>query len=192
MPDRPRFTLLVVSSADGFIARAPGHAPADWASAEEQALFLAAVDAADWGIMGRTTHEAAFKPHRRRVVLSRSAPEPAWRTPSHLWLDPADMTPDDLAALVDPAHPLREGLILGGTAVHDWFAAHGRIDMVELTVEPVRFGAGLPIFFDQSDRDPMAAFEKKGFLVANERALNTGGSRLVTLRPAGSEAVRSG
>ena len=32
------------------------------------ALFLAAVDAADWGVMGRTTHEAAFKPQRRRVV----------------------------------------------------------------------------------------------------------------------------
>ena len=33
----PRFTLLVAASADGFIARAPGHAPSEWCSPEEQA-----------------------------------------------------------------------------------------------------------------------------------------------------------
>jgi dihydrofolate reductase len=66
----PRFTLLVAATADGFIAREPGHPPADWCSPEEQAVFLAAVDAADWGIMGRTTHEAAYKPFRRRIVTS--------------------------------------------------------------------------------------------------------------------------
>jgi len=36
----PRFTLLVVCSADGFIARRPGEAPSAWASPEEQAVFL--------------------------------------------------------------------------------------------------------------------------------------------------------
>ena len=183
MPARPRFTLHVVASADGFIAREPGHAPADWASAEEQALFLAAVGAADWGIMGRTTHEAAFKPDRRRIVLSRSAARPEWRAPRHLWLDPAERGPDDLAALVEPVRPLREGLILGGTAVHDWFLAHRRIDAVELTVEPIRFGAGLPIFSGQTARDPVEAVRRAGFALAGERAPNARGTRLATLRP---------
>jgi Dihydrofolate reductase len=181
---RPRFTLLVVASEDGFIARAPGHAPADWASAEEQALFLDAVDRADWGIMGRTTHEAAFKPHRRRIVLSSAAPKPEWRTERHLWLDPDGASPDALAALAAPTHPLREGLILGGTRVHDWFADHGRIDAAELTIEPVRFGDGLTIFSDQGAADPVAAFAARGLAPVAERALNAGGTRLVTLRPA--------
>jgi len=96
-PDAPRavtpcFTLLVVASADGLIGRHPGHSPADWASAEEQALFLSAVDAADWSVMGRGTHETAFRPQRRRIVFSRSAPAPQWRAPAHLWLDPARLT----------------------------------------------------------------------------------------------------
>lgn len=178
---RPRFTLLVCASEDGFIARAPGHAPADWASPEEQALFLAAVEAADWSVMGRGTHEAAFKPQRRRIVLSASAPRPEWRAPSHLWLDPAGLAPDAVAPMVAPVRPLREGLILGGARVHDWFAAHDRIDAVALTVEPVRFGDGLPVFSDQRARDPVAAFAEKGWTAAAARTLNAAGTRLVTL-----------
>jgi dihydrofolate reductase len=181
---RPRFTLLVACSTDGFIAREPGHAPADWCSPEEQAVFLAAVDAADWGIMGRTTHEAAFKPWRRRIVLSSAAPRPDWRTERHLWIDPAATTPDGLAALVAEVHPLREGLILGGTRVHDWFAAHGRIDRVRLTIEPLTFGAGLPVFSGDEAGDPVAAFARRGWRVVAEEILNAAGTRLIDMAPA--------
>lgn len=182
---RPRYALHVVATLDGLIARHPGHSPADWASPEEQAAFLAAVETADWGILGRGTHEAAFKPARRRIVFSQSAPEPIWRTETHLWLDPARLSPDDLPGLVADRHPLRAGLILGGAQVHDWFHAHGRIDAVELTVEPVRFGSGLPIFSDQRARDPLGAFAEKGYAPRAERRLNAQGARLVSLGPGG-------
>lgn len=180
---RARFRLLVVASADGFIARAPGHSPAEWASPEEQALFLSAVDAADWAVMGRGTHEAAFRPDRRRIVFSGGAPGPEWRAPTHLWLDPARVAPDGLGDLVSAVRPLREGLILGGTRVHDWFHARGRIDEVSLTVEPARFGCGLPVFGDQTARDPVAAFAEKGYAPLTVRILNAGGARLITLAP---------
>lgn len=179
----PFFTLLVVATADGFIGRVCGHSPADWASAEEQALFLRAVAAADWSVMGRGTHETAYRPERRRIVFSRSPPAPEWRTPTHLWLDPARLTPDALAALVAARRPLRHGLILGGGAIHDWFHAHRRIDAVSLTVEPLRFGEGLTLFSDQRARDPVAAFTEKGYRIRGERTLNVAGTRLVTLTP---------
>jgi dihydrofolate reductase len=181
---RPRFTLLVVASADGFIARTPGESPATWASAEEQALFLDRVARADWSVMGRATHEAADRPDRRRVVFSSRGG--GWVRPTQLWLDPAGLTPDDLAARVEAVRPMRDALILGGTRVHDWFLAHGRIDAVDLTVEPVTFGTGLPIFSGQDRRDPVAAFAAHGFRVARERALNATGTRLIRLDPAGS------
>lgn len=180
----PRFTLLVVCSADGFIARRPGEAPSAWASAEEQAVFLAAVDAADWAVMGRGTHQAAPRPDRRRIVFSRSAPAPEWRAPTQLWLDPAAATPAGLAALVAGRHPLRAGLILGGTAVHDWFHARDAIDAVTLTVEPLRFGSGLPVFGDQRAPDAEGAFAEKGWRVAAESRLNAAGTRLLTLAKA--------
>ncbi|MCX7643985.1 MAG: dihydrofolate reductase family protein [Rhodobacteraceae bacterium] len=179
---RPQFALLVVATADGFIARHPAHAPADWASPEEQAHFLAAVDAADWGILGRRTHEAADRPDRRRIVFSAAARRPEWRRPTQLWLDPAGLAPDDLAALVAPVRPMRQAVILGGTAVHDWFHRAGRIDRVLLTVEPVTFGAGLPLFSGQSG-PPEAVLARLGYRAAAERPLNGRGTRLVTFLP---------
>lgn len=182
---RPRFTLVVASTADGFIAREPGHAPQDWASPEEQAIFLAAVDAADWAIMGRVTAETAPKPWRRRVVFSTSAAAPDWRLPSQLWADPRGLTPDDLPELVAAVRPMREALILGGARVHDWFHAHGRVDAVTLTVEPVRFGAGVPLFPGDAGGDPVEAFERRGYVVAGSAPVNGRGTVLVRLRPGG-------
>lgn len=180
---RPAFTLLVVATADGFIARHPAHTPADWASPEEQALFRAEIAAADWGIMGRHTHQAADRPDRRRIVFSSSAPEPHWRRPVQLWLDPAGLAPDDLPALVGAVHPLRRGVILGGTAVHDWFHRAGRIDRVLLTVEPVRFGAGLPLFGGETG-PAEAVLARLGYRRTEERTLNPAGTRRLAFLPA--------
>jgi dihydrofolate reductase len=180
---RPVFTLLVVATADGFIARHPAHSPADWASPEEQSLFLAEVEAADWGIMGRRTHEAADKPHRRRIVFSTSAPQPVWRRPTQLWLDPAGRSCDDLAVLVAPVRPLRRVVILGGTSVHGWFHDAGRIDRVLLTVEPLTFGAGLTLFPGRSG-PAEEVLARLGYRSVGECALNGRGTRLVTFVPA--------
>jgi len=178
-----RFSLIVACSEDGFIARASGQRPADWASPEEQALFLATVDAADWSIMGRVTAELAPKPWRRRVILSSGATAPDWRRPAQLWVDPSGLTPDDLPALVAPLRPMREALVLGGTRVHDWFLAHRRIDAVTLTVEPVRFGGGLPVFSDQNGAGPVEAFVQRGFAVHGMAPVNDRGTMLVRLAP---------
>ncbi|NNU81509.1 hypothetical protein HMH01_13800 [Halovulum dunhuangense] len=181
---RPRFTLLVVASEDGFIARHPADNPAGWASAEEQALFLAAVDAADWSVMGRHTHEAADRPERRRIVFSSRGG--GWKRPTQLWLNPEGITPAALPGLVGHVHPMREGLILGGTAVHDWFHRHGAIDEVRLTIEPVRFGTGLAIFSGDGPQDPERAFTSRGHVRSDEEVLNAAGTRLLTLRPSGA------
>ncbi len=180
---RPHFTLTVVTSHDGFIARHPGDSPAAWASAEEQALFFADVEAADWGILGRHTHEVADRPDRRRIVFSGAAG--GWRRPTQLWLDPANLTPSDLPERVDTVQPLERGVILGGTRVHDWFLTHGAIDRVHLSVEPVAFGAGLPLFSDQ--RGPAeTVLEALGFLCRSDRRLNAAGTRHSVWVPRGA------
>jgi dihydrofolate reductase len=183
MAQSARFSLVMVASSDGFIARQAGHAPWDWQSPQEQAFFLATVAAADWSIMGRTTHETAFRPDRRRIVFTHTAPQPEWRMPPHLWLNPARIKPDDLPSLVAAVHPMRSGLILGGADVAAWFLDHGRIDEVLLSIEPIRFGAGLPIFPGDGAGDPVGRVRAKGFEVHSERALNPSGTRLVTLVP---------
>lgn len=172
----PVWTLAVVTSVDGFIGRTPDEPPHLWASPEEQAVFLADVAAADWSVMGRGTHTAADRPDRRRIVFSSSAGAGEWRRPTQLWIDPATLAPADLPALVGHIHHLRAGLILGGTRVHDWFLAHDAIDAVHLTVEPLTFGAGLPLF--SAARGPAEeVLAARGFRLGASRRLNARGTR---------------
>lgn len=173
----PFFTLAVVVSSDGFIARHHDDSPATWASPEEQVLFFRDVDAADWAVMGRNTHLAADRPNRRRVVFSSSTPEANWRRPSQVWINPAGFLPRDLPALVSHIRPMRTGLILGGTRVHDWFLEQGAIHRLHLTIEPVRFGAGLPVFSNQSSKTPREIVRDAGFAMQSDEVLNQQGSR---------------
>lgn len=173
------FTLTVATSADGFISRSTDEPPQAWASAEEQALFFRDVEAADWAIMGRNTHEAADKPYRRRIIFSSKTS--GWIRPTQFWLDPAELTPDDLIESVSHIHPLENGLILGGTRVHDWFLAHGAIYKVNLTIEPVKFGTGLLVFSDQTSTDPIGVFESRGFKIDSDEVLNATGTRYLEM-----------
>lgn len=172
---RPHLTLTVATSADGFIARTPEEPPQVWASPEEQVLFFNDVEAADWAIMGRHTHLAADREDRRRIVFSTSVS--GWQRPTQLWLDPAALVPSDLPALVSHRAPFERGIILGGTRVHDWFFRHGAIDRVHLTIEPVRFGTGLPVFSGAEGADPLAAIGETGLDLVSDTVLNDSGTR---------------
>ena len=149
MLTKPQITLLAVTSLDGFIAKQSGHAPATWASVEEQQHFLKQMDQMDISVMGRVTHEAAFRPDRKRIIFSSSAQSQAqnkeWCHPNHLWVNPANMDAADILACLDGASKVA---LLGGTRVHDWFLEHGLIDVIELSVEPQMFGQGLALFDD--------------------------------------------
>ncbi len=175
----PCFTLTVATSADGLISPTTDTPTHSWVSAEEQELFFADVEAADWAIMGRHTHEAADKPDRRRIVFSTS--RSGWQRPTQLWFDPTGASPQDLADQVRDVRPLRQGLILGGTRVHDWFLAHRAIHRVNLTVEPVRFETGLPVFTGQQQTDPVGIFLDLGFRLSADRRLNEAGTHYYEL-----------
>ena len=181
LPKNMRFKLVVVATADGFIAKAPGHAPSSWASREEQEVFFAEVDAADWSVMGRGTHEAADRPDRRRVIFSAKGGGGLWKRPTQLWIDPARLSIADLPGRLKPIHPVRNVLILGGTRVHDWFLERGAINEVLLTIEPVRFEKGLPIVTGQTETDALSVFTARGFVAKDEAVLNAAGTRLISL-----------
>jgi dihydrofolate reductase len=176
------FTLTAVVSADGYIARRAGEHPGSWASAEEQARFLAEVPRYDWAFMGRTTHETAFRQDRCRVVFSRAAAGLEWREETHLWVDPDRVSLPEILSELTRIRPPRRCVVLGGATVHDWFLERDLIDRIELTIEPLRFGAGLPLLTRQTD-DVVAELLRRGFAVVDEQRLNPQGTRLLLLTP---------
>jgi dihydrofolate reductase len=176
------FTLTAVVSADGYIARRAGEHPGNWASAEEQARFLAEVPGYDWAFLGRTTHETALRKDRRRVVFSRTAAGLEWREATHLWVDPGQVALADILAALKPVRPPRRCIVLGGTTVHDWFLERALIDRIELTIEPVRFDAGLPFLTGQQG-DVTAELFARGFVLIEQQELNPQGTRLLVLAP---------
>lgn len=178
---RPRFTLIVVTSRDGYIVPGDGASPETWASVEEQRHFRGLVADLDWAFMGRRTHELAWHPNRRRVVFSRILAGPEWRHPLHLWADPARVGLDAILAELPAVHPAGRCGILGGVEVHDWFAAGDLIDAVELTIEPLTFDGGLPLFSWARGCDPCRSLAGLGLRQVGERRLNAGGTRLLRL-----------
>lgn len=186
---RPEFTLVVATSSDGFIARRSGESPASWASPEEQTHFFGKVGAACWSVMGRKTHEVADREDRRRIIFSGHVEEPEWRRPTQVWVNPARLEPDDLPMLVEAVEPMTAPLILGGTLVHDWFHQHRAIARIELTVEPVAFGSGLPVFSGDGASDPLTLFGCRGYGVIGDRVLNRKGTRLISLEPVPEQAA---
>ena len=168
-------TLTVACSADGFISRNTDEPPQVWASKEEQSLFFQDVEAADWAVMGRNTHLAADRPDRKRIIFSTTIA--GWERPTQLWIDPSRYSPFDLEGLVSERGAFKHGIILGGTRVHDWFKDHGAIDRVHLTIEPVRFGSGLPIFSDAKGADAVEVIAGLGLGLVSDEVLNEGGTR---------------
>lgn len=174
------FTLTAVISADGYIGRRAGEHPGTWASAEEQARFLAEMPGYEWAFMGRTTHETAFRQDRRRVVFSRSAAGLDWREDSHLWVDPNRIAMAEILAALTPIQPPRRCIVLGGTTVHDWFLERDLIDRIDLTIEPLRFDDGLPLLTGQWD-SAEAVLARHGFVTIDRQRLNPEGTQLLVL-----------
>lgn len=182
MPARSRtrslFTLIAVTSRDGYITGPHGEPPATWASPEEQLLFAETVSALDWSFLGRVTHTLAWRSDRRRVVFSRGCRMPLWRHPARLWVDPERVPLPIILDALAPVQPPEHCGILGGVAVHDWFAHQGLIDAAEITIEPLTFAAGLPLFSTTVGRDPIAALEAIGLRLTDTLTLNAFGTRL--------------
>ncbi len=168
------FLLLAVVSSDGFIARYPGDPPWAWASPEEQERFRATMAKVTWSVLGRVTSETAPRPQRKRIVFTSSVKGVAWLTEHHLGFNPAGATFDEATETAKS-----DGLVavLGGTRVHDYLLAIGRIDEIRLSIEPITFGEGLPLFTGVAWAGLAVHLERHGMTQAGpDEVLNAAGT----------------
>ncbi|MBI2484779.1 dihydrofolate reductase [Candidatus Uhrbacteria bacterium] len=135
--------LLAAMSANGYIAERADQSSLDWTSKEDTKFFVEKTKEIGALIMGRRTYETIGRPlpGRLTVVMSRT---------------PADFPsqPDVLEfTTAEPTEILRkleergfsQVVIAGGASVYSAFLSLGLVDELYLTIEPVLFGAGIPL-----------------------------------------------
>lgn len=142
-------------SLDGCLTR-HGHPGTGFASPADHAFFRSALQTFDCSIAGRHTYEAgresilrARQGSRLQMILT-STPDrfEADALPEHLEFKNAD-TPAVVAELA------RRGrsrcALLGGPRLYTEACAHGLLDELWVTIEPVAFGEGARMFTGRTD-----------------------------------------
>jgi dihydrofolate reductase len=159
---RPRCSVFIATSLDGYIARADGSL--DWLALVEApgedygyGAFAGSVDAL---VMGRGTYEAALAfaawPYRDlRVIVLGHAPRPSRHGEEHTDLAPAALC----ARLAD------EGVghiyVDGGATIRGFLDA-GLIDDLTISIVPIVLGAGVRLFGGTAEHR-LTLIESRGF-----------------------------
>ncbi len=168
----PKYIALAAMTLDGKIATRAGEFTG-WTSKEDKVHLHRLLDASDAVIVGRTTYKTAKKPLSKRncIVLTREVAGTKRVSKNLLYCNPQRT---NLKALVKELG-YRTVAVLGGTQTYTFCLEHGMMGEIYLTIEPVVFGKGLPMF------DTKSALMKKFYLVSLKR-LNKNGSILLRLK----------
>lgn len=134
--------LMMAQSIDGMIARHPEHFP-DWTGKSDKRLFVEVTKRAGVMIMGSRTFDTLGKPlpGRKHVVMTRNRSRRSrWENliftdePPHIILENLE------------AEGFSEAVLAGGSLINGLFAREGLIDEAMITIAPMIFGQGIPLF----------------------------------------------
>jgi len=135
--------LIVVSTADGFIAKDAGHTAMMWTSMDDKKHFVELTKRAGVIVMGSTTFKTMPKPLKDRlnIVYSRN-PDSIDKADN---VEVTNASPAELIASLE-ARDYSEVAICGGSQIYTNFIKSGLVNTIYLTIEPVIFGQGINIF----------------------------------------------
>lgn len=142
--------LIAAITADGFIARSPEEFSLDWTS-EEDTKFFRARTRGIAVVMGDTSYKILYKtmgrgmPNRLNVVYTRAPEEFKGHDIMTTGKEPVEL----LKELEQKGHS--EVAIIGGSTIYTLFLKAKVINTIYLTVEPVLFGRGVPLFNEPLD-----------------------------------------
>jgi dihydrofolate reductase len=138
--------LVAAITADGFIGRNAGHL-ADWTSREDKKLFVRLTKQAGTMVMGSKTFATIGRalPGRKTIVYTTR--------PDEFSVDGVEATDESPVELV--ARLENDGVkalaVCGGASIYALFMDAGVVDELYLTIEPLLFGTGVPLFSSELD-----------------------------------------
>lgn len=140
-------TVLVAAiTVDGFIGRTNDHFP-DWSGKADKRLFVEITKQMGTVVMGSRTYATIKRPlPERRTIVYTSRPE----TITAEGVETTHETPEELVKRL--ASEGATGLaVCGGSTVYGQFMKAGVIDELYLTIAPLAFGRGVPLWSEELD-----------------------------------------
>ena len=136
--------IIAAVSVNGKIAERVDQVSMDWTSKEDMQFFVKKTKEAGNVVMGRTTFETIGKPlpGRLNVIMTRT-PDASKNIDEQLLY--TDKSPKEIVDFL-----LNKGFdqvaVTGGAQVYSAFLKAGLVTDLYLTIEPVLFGTGVPLF----------------------------------------------
>lgn len=138
-----KVSLIAAVTADGFIGKDAAHTSLSWTSSEDKQWFSRHTKEAGCIIMGARTFQTIGRglPGRTTLVYTN---HPQTIT----GIDGVEPVHGDPAALLTQLESkgVSTVVICGGTSIYTLFMKAGLLDDIYLTVEPLFFGTGTPLF----------------------------------------------
>ena len=141
-----KVTMMMVMTADGFIAKSVNQSPMEWTSSADKEIFIQRTKEAGVIIMGLSTYKTIGKPlpGRLNMIMTYS---PEVETGIEGQLEYTNRQPNDLIKYLSDKG-FSEVILGGGTAINSLFLKAGLVDEIQITIEPLLFGGGLTLFKD--------------------------------------------
>ena len=139
----PVFSAVAAVSLDGRRSPTPDQ-PSDWTSTADKKMLKRILNGADWLVVGRVTYELhrRFLCRRRCLVLTGSA-QTAWHQDDRLvFRDPRTLDLPEFFRQVGAG----DVTVIGGCRTYSYCLERELIEYLYLTIEPVAFGSGPPLF----------------------------------------------
>lgn len=132
--------IIAAVSADGFIGKDPKEPSTAWTSLADKKHFSEITKRAGVIVMGAKTFATIGKalPLRRTIVYSNNS----INAPG---VEVTTLPPAELVAKLEK-EGVKELAICGGATIYSMFMKTGVVDSIYLTIEPVIFGSGIPLF----------------------------------------------
>jgi dihydrofolate reductase len=138
-----KIILMMVMTADGFIAKTENHNSMEWSSKSDKQAFVKETREAGVVIMGSSTFATIGKPLKDRltVVMTRATDQNS--IPDSLKF--TSTSPQELCDYL-AQKGYEKAILCGGATINGLFLKAKLIDEIWLTIEPKLFGKGLTIF----------------------------------------------
>lgn len=172
-----KVVAIAVSSINGKITKGNSLKVRSWVSKEDSDFFNSRLSTAKLVVMGRGTYDAnrsIIKPRKEclRIVLTKN-PNKYLRFEVPNQLEFSSDFPKEIVKKLGK-RGYQEMLLVGGSKIYSSFLRDGLIDEIYLTVEPLIFGRGKPLF-------EKGKFESKLKLIKTKK-LNSRGTFLLLYR----------